>query len=46
MGMATVYANMIIKGKKTINEVPERIKSEVKQLLIDMGYPELTESEV
>lgn len=24
--MAKVYANLIIKGKKTINEVPEKLK--------------------
>jgi hypothetical protein len=37
---------LIIKGKKTIDEVPDKIRGEVKQLLIDMGYPELAESEV
>lgn len=43
--MAAVYANLIIKGKKTLDEVPEKIRSEVKQLLIDQGYSELAEGE-
>ena len=30
MTMAEVYANLIIKGKKTIDEVPEKIRDEVK----------------
>lgn len=39
--MATVYANLIIKGKKTINEVPEKLIEEVKTLLAEKGFPEL-----
>lgn len=39
--MAKVYASLIIKGMKTINDVPENIREEVRQLLIEMGYPEL-----
>lgn len=31
--MAKVYANLIIKGKKTINEVPEKLKKEVLNIL-------------
>ncbi len=31
--MATVYADLIRKGKKTIDEVPEKIKAEVEALL-------------
>ena len=31
--MAVVYATLIIKGKKTINEVPIRIREQVKQVL-------------
>ena len=41
--MAVVYATLIIKGKKTINEVPIRIKEQVKQVLIDLDLPELAE---
>ena len=31
--MATVYADLIRKGKKTIEEVPEKIRAEVEALL-------------
>jgi len=38
--MAIIYATLIIKGKKTINDVPDRIKEQVKEILIDLdcGY--------
>jgi len=36
-----VYAALIIKGKRTIEEVPEKIREQVRQELIDRGYPEL-----
>ena len=42
--MAVVYANLIIKGKKTIDEVPEKIKNEVKEIWIEKGFAELTEN--
>lgn len=45
VAMEKVYANIILKGKKTIDEVPDRIRDTVRQILIDRGYPELTESE-
>ena len=41
--MAVVYATLIIKGKKTIGDVPEKIRGQVKQVLIDLDCPELTE---
>lgn len=41
--MAQVYAALIVKGRKTIDQVPEKLKDEVKQILIDEGHPELTE---
>lgn len=41
--MAAIYASLIIKGKKTINQVPEKIRDDVKQELINRGYPELAE---
>ena len=41
--MAVVYATLIIKGKKTIGDVPERIREQVKQVLIDLDCPELAE---
>lgn len=34
--MAMVYAALIIKGKKTWAQVPDRIKPEVRQALIDL----------
>lgn len=43
--MEKVYANIILKGKKTIDEVPDRIRDAVRQILIDKGYPELAERE-
>lgn len=41
--MAVVYATLIIKGKKTIGDVPETIRDQVKQVLIDLDLPELAE---
>lgn len=34
--MAMVYATLIIKGKKTIDEVPEIIRPQVIQILKDL----------
>ena len=31
--MANIYANLIRKGLKTINDVPEKIREDVKALL-------------
>jgi hypothetical protein len=41
--MAVVYATLIIKGKKTIGDVPARIREQVKQILIDLDCAELIE---
>ena len=41
--MVKIYANLIIKGIKTIDNVPIRIKDEVKQELVKGGHPELAE---
>lgn len=41
--MVKIYANLIIKGIKTIDDVPTRIKDEVKQELVKKGHPELAE---
>ena len=41
--MAVVYATLIIKGKKTFADVPDRIKDKVKEVLIDLDCPELAE---
>lgn len=39
--MAKVYADLIRKGLKTIDQVPEVKREQVRQKLIEMGYPEL-----
>lgn len=41
--MAVIYATLIVNGKKTFAQVPERIKSQVKQVLIDLELRELAE---
>lgn len=41
--MAVVYATLIIKGKKTFAQVPERIKDQVRETLIDLDCGELAE---
>ena len=41
--MAVVYATLIIKGKKTFADVPERLKERVKEVLIDLDCGELAE---
>jgi hypothetical protein len=41
--MAIVYATLIIKGKKTIEQVPGLIREQVKEILVDMDLPELAE---
>ena len=41
--MAVIYATLIVKGKKTIAQVPDTIREQVKQILIDLEVPELAE---
>ncbi len=41
--MAVIYATLIIKGKKTFADVPEKIKDKVKEVLINLDCPELAE---
>lgn len=41
--MAVVYATLIIKGKKTFADVPERLKEKVKEVLIDLDCGEFAE---
>jgi hypothetical protein len=31
--MAKIYANLILKGIKTIDDVPKKLRAEVKKLL-------------
>ena len=35
IGMAKIYANLIEKGLKTIDDVPEKIRAEVEALLAE-----------
>ena len=41
--MAVIDETLIIKGKKTFADVPEKIKDKVKEVLIDLDCPELAE---
>ena len=41
--MAVIYATLIVKGKKTFADVPDRIKDKVKEVLVDLDCPELAE---
>lgn len=39
--MPKIYFNLIVKKEKTLNEVPEKIRDDVKKLLIENGYEHL-----
>lgn len=41
--MAVVYATLIVKGKKTFAQVPEKLKAEVRDILISLDCGELAE---
>lgn len=41
--MAIIYATLIIKGRKTINDVPLKIRDEVRQVLIDLDRADLAQ---
>ena len=41
--VAVIYAALIVKGKKSIADVPEKIREQVKGVLIDLDVPELAE---
>lgn len=41
--MAVIYATLIVKGKKTYKQVPDKIKPQVKQVLIDLECEDLIE---
>lgn len=38
--MAVIYATLIVKGKKTFADVPEKIKNKVKEVLVALDCPE------
>lgn len=39
--MAVIYVALIIKGKRNYKEIPEVIKPQVRQLLIDLELEDL-----
>lgn len=39
--MAIIYATLIVKGVKTFDDVPEVLKEQVMQILIDLDLPDL-----
>ena len=41
--MSLVYVSLIIKGRKTFAQVPDKLKPEVRQYLIDMELEYLIE---
>lgn len=41
--VAVIYTTLIIKGKKTFDQVPEKLQAQVKELLKDLDVPELAE---
>ena len=41
--VAIVYATLIVKGRKAFADVPEALKAQVRQILIDLDLPELAE---
>ena len=36
--MAVVYATLIVKGKKTLEQVPALIREDVRQILVDLEF--------
>ena len=41
--MAIIYATLIIKGKRTYKSVPERLKTEVREILVSLECEYLIE---
>lgn len=41
--LSIIYATLIVSGKKTFSQVPEKIKDQVRQVLIDLDLEFLTE---
>ena len=39
--MALLWAQQIMLGKKTFDQVPRLLKEQVREILIDSGYEEL-----
>lgn len=41
--MAVVYATLIVKGKKTFAQVPAKLQTEVKDILVSLDCGDLAE---
>ena len=41
--LAMLWANQIILGKKTFSQVPAKLKTQVREILIDAGCEDLIE---
>ena len=41
--MAVIYATLIVKGKKSFADVPEKIRELFKYFMIDLDCPDLGE---
>lgn len=41
--MAMFFAQRVILGKTTFADVPEKLKAQVRELLVDAGLPELAQ---
>lgn len=41
--MSMVYASLIVKGKKKFSDVPEKLKPQVREILIDIECEHLIE---
>ena len=39
--MAVIYATLIVKGRETFGQVPDKIKDQVRQVLVDLECEEL-----
>lgn len=39
--MAVVYATLIVKGKKSYADVPDKLKEQVEEILIDLDCADL-----
>ena len=39
--VAIIYATLIVKGKKTFNDVPALIKNQVREILVDLDCGDL-----
>lgn len=44
--MAIIYATLIIKGKKTFADVPDKIKEKVREVLTDLDCTKLAETTI